>query len=165
MDINYFSKNPHTEASIVFDQLDSLKITHPSVLSISHLDVDIDLDWNNNLFVLTVKGVINFSLNVIDEYFNKSSTYSDSIEWNEEYCFSEEVNSLSNVINDKVFEIGIYAVEQININLPYNLINNSDIIKKECLKSELLSQEEYMNHQQNKLDPRWEKLDELKNKK
>ncbi|PPE06262.1 hypothetical protein [Mesoplasma corruscae] len=166
MDINYFENNLHTEIIKEIKTLEDFKIFHPSVTKLSKFEIDVDLDWSKSLSILSVNGIINFSLLFVNEFTNKEEEYSNSIDWSEEYCFSSNASSNSNIILGDRFNVLNYAIEQININLPYNLSNNNnDIIKKVCSNDVFFTEEEYNKNEQNKLDPRWNQLDQFNKKK
>ncbi|ASZ09169.1 hypothetical protein CK556_02245 [Mesoplasma chauliocola] len=160
----YFEKNSHTELTEVVSDLDSIKLSNTLAKKVKYLDYDVDIDWNNSIETVSVNGVINFTIDATDARSGEEFEYSDSIEWNDEYSFQNSINDQANLIIGEDFDIINYVIEQININLPFNLSNNSDIINKTGFGWTIMSEEEFYKNEQNKIDPRWAKLNEFKKK-
>ncbi|ATZ21647.1 hypothetical protein MTABA_v1c04480 [Mesoplasma tabanidae] len=164
MNRQYFEKNTHTELTEVINDLESIKLNNVLVKKVTYLDYDIDIDWVNSIETVSVNGVINFTLEAIDSRTGEQFEYTNAIDWNDEYTFSDSINDHANIIVGEEFDVKNYLIEQININLPFNLSNNSDIIKKTGFGWTIMSEEEFYQNEQNKVDQRWDKLDEFKKK-
>lgn len=164
MNKQYFEKNNHNEITTIVSELEAIKLNNALVKKIKYLDYDIDVDWISSIETVSVKGVINFTLDVIDARTGDEFEYSSSIDWNDEYSFLNLLNDQANIIVGEEFDAQNYVIEQININLPFNLSNNSDIIKKTGFGWTIMSEEEFDQNEQNKIDPRWAKLSEFKKK-
>ncbi|AAT75756.1 unknown protein [Mesoplasma florum L1] len=164
MNKQYFEKQVHTELTEIINDLESIKLNNILVKKVKYLDYDIDVDWISSIETVAVNGIINFTLDAIDSRTGEEFEYSDSIDWNDEYSFSDSINDQANIIVGEEFDVQNYVIEQININLPFNLSNNSDIIKKTGFGWTIMSEEEFHQNEQNKVDHRWDKLNEFMKK-
>ncbi|ATZ18082.1 YceD family protein [Mesoplasma melaleucae] len=164
MNRQYLEKNTHNELAEIVSDLETIKLNNVLVKKVKYLDYDIDVDWIDSIETVSVNGVINFTLDAIDARTGEEFEYSSLIDWNDEYSFSDSINDQANIIVGEEFEIQNYVIEQININLPFNLSNNSDIIKKTGFGWTIMSEEEFDQNEQNKIDSRWAKLNEFKKK-
>ncbi|MDQ0568080.1 YceD family protein [Mycoplasma yeatsii] len=155
------SKNKHQELKGDLDNLTDVVCTNSLVKSIDYVNFDIDLDYIESIQTVRATGVINYTLTAIDARTGKEIKYSDYIDWDDEYSFDKDIDSTNNIILKNEFDLFDYIIEQININLPFNLSLTNDIINKDGFGWTLLSEENFETENQNKVDPRWEKLDEF----
>ncbi|AGJ90876.1 hypothetical protein [Mycoplasma putrefaciens] len=161
-------KNKHYQLTGDLDNLDQAVCTNTLVKSIDYVNFDLDLDYLDAIDSVKVVGVINFTVSATDARTGELIKYSNHLDWDDEYSFNKKLDSTYNIILKNEFDLFEYIIEQININLPLNLSVNNDILNKYGFGWTLLSEEAFETEKQNKVDPRWEKLDEFiltKNKK
>jgi uncharacterized metal-binding protein YceD (DUF177 family) len=70
-----------------------------------------------------------------------------------------------NIVFGEEFDELQYAIDEIVLNIPINFTRNYGKITFVHEFGEYFDEEEFAKSQENKMDPRWEKLNELKFKK
>ncbi|UZK63770.1 DUF177 domain-containing protein [Mycoplasma mycoides subsp. capri] len=157
-----FKLKKHYELQGQLTDLDQIKSNNILIKSFDFISYDLDLDYNETLKIITVNGVINYTITGIDSRIGNEIKYSNYIDWNDEYSFTNSSDFNTNIIINEEFNLKDYIIEQINLNIPFNLSLNNDILNKYGLGWSLESEEEFQKSQANKIDPRWEQLDNIK---
>ncbi|AHI54011.1 hypothetical protein SSABA_v1c06070 [Spiroplasma sabaudiense Ar-1343] len=122
------------------------------------------LKYSDTLENLTISGKIKFELIAIDAKNGGTFPYHDLVEWEENYTFNDKYSDQENLILGDQFELKDLIIEQILLNIPVNLSNNCDTISKVGKNWSLLSEDQFNEQQENRVDERWSKLLDLQEK-
>ncbi|UKS54023.1 hypothetical protein MFERI13461_00337 [Mycoplasma feriruminatoris] len=159
---NDFKLKKHYELKEELIDLDQIKSNNILVKSFDFINYDLDLDYNESLKIITINGVINYTISATDCRTGELIKYSDYIDWNDEYSFTNSSDFNTNIIIGDEFNLKDYIIEQINLNIPFNLTLNNDILNKYGLGWSLETEDEFITNKSNQTDPRWDQLDNIK---
>ncbi|AUM62856.1 YceD family protein [Spiroplasma monobiae] len=142
-----------------FEINQDLKINHDLIKSIDKVHVKGILNYQDIMKSVIVSATITASVSGIDARDGKEIKIIDqNYDWNEEYYFEDVNDDQHNIVLGDKFNILDYAIEQIVLNIPMNLTNNYDKISFVGKDYILMSEDEYQQEQENKIDSRWDKL-------
>lgn len=168
INLTTFQKDPHQHWVGIIDNFsqDSKMINNPLIKKIEKVNYDLNVTFTAQNSNLKIIGTMAFILEAIDAIDGQVFIYSQELSWDDSYQFGEILQSDANFIIGENFNLVSYLVEQINLNIPLNLSKNHDIISKVGSGWELLSETDYQikKQQSNDSDPRWDELDQWKNK-
>lgn len=160
--INDFKNKKHYELKNELTELNNYQPNNILIKSYDYISYDLDLDYNESIKTIFINGVINYTITGIDSRIGNEIKYSNSIDWNDEYSFTNNSDFNTNIIISDQFNLLDYIIEQINLNIPFNLSLNNDILKKYGLGWSLESEDDFQNSKNDQIDPRWEQLDNFK---
>ncbi|QHX36002.1 hypothetical protein STIUS_v1c04480 [Spiroplasma sp. TIUS-1] len=128
-----------------------------------HLDVNVHYEDTMRMVIVTGSGTVSAKFN--DARDGKEFEDEIEFEWNDDYVFYEpNSNAESNIIMDDEFDIIKNALDQFFLNIPLNFSKNYDNINLIGENFALISEDEYQSLLENRVDPRWEQLEEIKKK-
>ncbi|AXK51299.1 YceD family protein [Spiroplasma alleghenense] len=122
------------------------------------------INYSDTLESVEIKGKIDFELMAIDARNGGTFPYKNSIDWDDSYTFNEEYSDQQNLILNDQLVLKDLIIEQILLNIPVNLSNNCGTISKVGKNWSLLSEDQFNEQQENRVDERWSKLLELQEK-
>ncbi|WP_434343907.1 YceD family protein [Mycoplasma sp. 06067-C1-B144P-99-0482-3] len=160
--INDFKTKKHYKLKDELTDLNSYQSNNILIKSYDYISYDLDLDYNESIKTIYINGIINYTITGIDSRIGNEIKYNNSIDWNDEYSFTNNSDFNTNIIISDQFNLLDYIIEQINLNIPFNLSLNNDILKKYGLGWSLESEDDFQHSKNDQIDPRWEQLDNFK---
>ncbi|AHI53132.1 YceD family protein [Spiroplasma culicicola] len=152
----------HIDLDISFENQDRYDFAHDLIEQILDLKVKGTIDYQENIKCVYVNAIITATIKAIDARDGELIELKEqTFDWDEEYFFESQIDDQHNIVMGEEFDIYSYAIEQIVLNIPVNLTNNYGKISLVGNDFKLMSEDEYQQEQDNKIDPRWEKLKEF----
>ncbi|QEH62109.1 hypothetical protein SCHIN_v1c09140 [Spiroplasma chinense] len=161
-----FKKDIEIKKHIVFsekyDVEQDYQYNHDLIQKVDNLFVEGSITYQENIKSISVNANISCSIKAIDARDGNIVELDDfNVEWDDEYFFEAFEDDQHNVVLGEEFNIKEYAIEQIVLNIPINFTINYGKISFVGKDFKLLSEDEYQQEEQNKVDPRWDKLKEF----
>lgn len=146
-----------------FEVPENFNYNHDLITKISNLHVEGAFKYHESIKTVDVRAFITALVSGIDSRDGSSIELEQEVEWNDQYVFElEKGQPESNLVLGDEFNILEYAIEQIVLNIPINFSKNNGKIDFVGKDFKLLSEEEYQEELDSKMDPRWEKLKDFK---
>ncbi|WP_338982995.1 hypothetical protein [Spiroplasma endosymbiont of Othius punctulatus] len=164
LDIKALEKKVDIDINQDFD-LKEIPVDNALVSKLKNLHLDVNVHYEDNLRMVIVSGSGTVSAKFMDARDGKSFEDEIEFEWNDDYVFyDKDSNAESNIIMEDEFDIIKNALDQFFLNIPLNFSKNYDNINLIGENFALISEDEYQSLLENRVDPRWEQLEEIKKK-
>lgn len=163
-DINALEKKVDININENFD-LKDFPVENELVTKLKNLHLDINVHYDDGMRMVIVTGSGTVGAKFMDARDGKEFEDEIEFEWNDDYVFYEKnSNAESNIIMEDEFDIIKNALDQFFLNIPLNFSKNYDNINLIGENFALISEDEYQSLLDNRVDPRWEQLEEIKKK-
>jgi uncharacterized metal-binding protein YceD (DUF177 family) len=148
----------------VYSDLKDYKVNHDLVTSLNEVKVKATLVYHDSIKTLDVSGEIVADFDATDARDGKLLKNNiENIKWNEQYSFEiDDTAPENNVVLGDDFDILGYAIDEIVLNIPINFSKNYDRISIVNEFGGFFEEDEDDSLQDDKIDPRWEKLNDFK---
>ncbi|WP_338971367.1 hypothetical protein [Spiroplasma endosymbiont of Panorpa germanica] len=111
-----------------------------------------------------IQGVIDFEIMALDARTGEVFPHKDSLNWNDTYTFNQKYSDQQNLLLNDQLLLDELIIDEILLNIPLNLSNNYGTISKVGKNWSLLSEDQFNEQQENRVDERWSKLLDLQEK-
>ncbi|QBQ07962.1 hypothetical protein SGLAD_v1c07630 [Spiroplasma gladiatoris] len=146
-----------------YKNIESKNFNHALIEDINNIGIKGKIKYQESLKAININAIITCDLKLIDARDGKVvDIKKEEFVWDDEYFFESAINDQANIVFGESFNILEYAIEQIVLNIPMNFTINYGKISFVGKDFTLISEEEYQQEQENKEDPRWDKLKEFK---
>ncbi|AGM25233.1 YceD family protein [Spiroplasma chrysopicola] len=156
-----FINNPVINFTENLTTIENLSNYSPNIREGKNLIVVGVIKYNAELDIIEVKAKISGELLIEDSRTLKLFLYPIKLDWNDYYSFNFYQKTDINYLKEQNFDIIKYAWDEIIINIPINLSENSDTIISGDSSWQVLSEEDFESYLAKQEDSRWNKLQEL----
>lgn len=147
-----------------FSDLSNYEVNHFLINKLNQVKVEATLTYHDSIKTLDVNGLISVDFDATDARDGKLLKNNlEDINWNEQYSFEiDETAPENNIVLGEEFDVLAYAIDEIVLNIPINFTKNYDRITIVNEFGGFFEEDEYNSLQDEKIDPRWEKLNDFK---